>query len=412
MRVKRLSWICAAIAIVALGCDGKRGTPPPPLDEPADEVIAWSPPKDVEPLLTADPFGGLKIGATRRLPECWESFITDAGAVADPFPFADDDERLHHLASCAPEGVLRLTDGALAVAFGGRLKAESSERDLVIAVWERDDGKLRFARRMNRSRQAPNWAANFRYSFITELPADRLCAGSLWEGDTQVVCMSARDGQPIWDGSLPFWSGIAPQSAEDGLVVADLSAMTKRYPYDGGEMKHRRLEGLGGRAGYYATDGTRLYFAPSRVDAPPLIAYDLQTFDELWRTPLPATPSTAVMEAYHQFDRVLIVIDGTLHAIAGSSGAIKWSYEIGADPPRLSADDDSIYVLTRQADTPNRLTALDPATGARHWSIETPAGTLRVEVVDGVLFIGSVRAVQRVFVAKPAPDAESADAGQ
>ena len=407
--MKQWSSYMLCVALVMGGCDESRTAPPAPMVDATPEPVAWAAPANIEPLLTPDPFGAMDIGGTRRLPECWETLLTPQGAAADPFPFSDPTERRYHLASCAPEAIARLADGALVVAFGGQPKPETGERDLHVAVWERDSGKLRYARRVDRSRQAANWTANFRSSFITELPSSKLCAGSLWEGDTQVLCINASDGQPIWDGSLPFWSGIAPQSAQDGLVVADLSAITKRYPFDGAEMRHRKLEGLGGRAGYYATDGKRLFFAPSRVDAPPLLAYDLETFDELWRIALPAPPSTAVMAVHADADRVILMMEGKLFGVDGTKGTIAWAYDIGEDPPKVASDEAALYVLSRRAELPNRLTALNPVSGERLWSIDTPSGTLRVDVVDGALFIGSVRAVQIVTVPQPQNDADATD---
>ena len=88
-----------------------------------------------------------------------------------------------------------------------------------------------------------------------------------------------------------------------------------------------------------------------------------------------------------------------------------WAYSIGDDVPSVAADDESIYVLSRRPDLPNRLTAIDPKTGERRWSTETPAGTLRVLVMDGFLFIGSLRAVQHVSPPTRVAAQESPDGG-
>lgn len=327
------------------------------------------------------------------------------GRPLDPFPFAERNDRAERLASCGVEGIARLDDGALALAWSTNATRGSRVTDLRLAVWNAN-GSLRWFADLDRSREAANWVANFRHSFITPF-GDHLCAGTLWEGDTQVMCLEVKNGQATWKGSLPFWSGIDPQPGDNGLIVADLSAITQRYPFSGAEMRHQKLEGLGGRAGYYSSDGKRLYFAPSRVDAPPLIAYDLATFEEQWRTPLPAAPTSTLAEAFARFHRLLVQVDEQLFALDTESGAIAWAYDIGADVPTIAADDASIYVLARRADLPNRLVALDPATGKRRWSANMPSGTLRVDVVDGVLLVGSIRAVQRVLVpAEAAPDAD------
>ncbi len=382
------------VAIVTAACERERHAPNVVAPE-TPQVAGWAPPAEIEPLVTGDPFGPtITFASTRRHPECWESLERDAKPV-DPFPFTDPVERAEHFASCGVEALAQLHDGATVVAWGAAQKPGVQAHDLRIAVWEAS-GRLRWTVDLDRSRQAANWAANYRSSFITALPPKHVCAGTLYEGDTQVICMATATGEATWKGSLPFWAGIAPQTGVDGLVVADLSAITKRYPFNGAEMQHRKLEGLGGRAGYYATDGHHLYFAPSRLDAPPLVSYDLATFKEVWRTNLPGAPTAALAHAFDALDRVLLKIGENLFALDTTSGNIVWAYEIGDDVPSIAADDNAIYVVSRLAEVPNRLTAIEPKSGKRLWSTDTPSGTLRVTVVEGKLFIGSIRAVQHV----------------
>lgn len=399
--------LLAGLALSA--CESERRPPPPPIDDKPENVVPWKMPDDVAALVTDEPFGtSPMIDGTRRAPDCWE-WLERNGEPLDPFPYSEPLERATQLASCGIEARHVFDDGSHIVAWGSEEKAGSRVRDLRVARWDKN-GKLRWAADMDRSRQAANWTANYRSSFVTVLP-NHVCAGTLWEGDTQVICVDPATGQEAWSGSLPFWSGVAPQPADDGLMVADLSAITKRYPFNGSEMRHKKLEGLGGRAGYYATDGKHLYFAPSRVDAPPLIAYDMAGFKELWRTPLPGAPSATLAHAWKQFGRALLKVDDNLVAVDTKTGKVVWAYEIGEDVPSVDADDDSIYVLSRRPDLPNRLTALNPSTGERRWATDTPAGTLRVLVMDGFLFIGSLRAVQHVTPPTEVAVQESPDGG-
>lgn len=378
--------------LALLGCEQERRAPIVP-DVVAPTVVPWQLP-EVEPLVGETATNDATVGETQRHPDCWE-FLEATGIVLPEFPLPDRTEAAAHLASCGVEATATLPDGARVLAWGGAPAEGSDARDLRIAVWE-PSGTLRWSAALDRTRQAPNWNANFRRSFITLLD-DVLCAGTMWEGDTQLTCRQQTDGTPIFTGSLPLWSGIPPQRNQGGLVVADISAITQRYLFSGAEMRHKKLESLGGRAGYYATDGRRLYFAPSRVDAPPLVAYDLETFEEVWRTPLPSLPSSSVAHAWTRFNRVLLEVDDTLVALDTETGAVAWAYEVTEDIGSITADSDTIYVLARRPEVPNRLTALDPATGERRWSLDTPSGTLRALVADGHLFIGSIRAVQHVI---------------
>lgn len=395
----RSTSILLTLMLALTACEDERRPPPVVEASAPPKIVPWALPDKVEPLVSATAeTRGVELGGTRRHPECWET-LESAGAPVARLPFADRIERAEHLASCGLEAMAALPDGGLALAWGSRPQPTSRATDLRVAVWGPDD-RLRWTADMNRSRQAANWLANFRSSFITVFDKF-LCAGTLWEGDTQVMCAQLASGALVWNGTLPFWSGIVPQPGRGGFVVADLNALSQRYPFDGAEMRYAKLEGLGGRAGYYATDGLRLYFAPSRIDAPPLIAYDLATFDEVWRTPLPEAPAPTLALAHA--DRVVMMAGEHLVALHAAGGEVAWAWRLEDDNPSIAADDELLYVLVRRPELPNQLVALDLATGARRWSMDTPPGTLRVTVVDGVPFVGSVRAVQRI-ITPGAPD--------
>lgn len=381
------------IHFAMVGCDQER--PPPPKHEEGHRApqTAWEAPEEPTKLVTPElPRTLLRLEGTHRFPECWE-FLESDGAPVNPLIVGD--QFAQQLSSCDVEGRGGLQDGSLVLAWGTKPQEGSRARDLRLAVWD-GSGKLRWTHTLNRGKQAPNWVANFRRSFVTPLPPRHVCYGTLWEGDTQVACLDYETGEENWKGSLPFWSGIVPVAGKDGLIVADLSALTERYPFTGGEMRHRKLEGLGGRAGYYATDGRRLYFAPSRTETPPLIAYDLSNFKEVWRVPLHTNPAPSLSLVLDDVDRLLLKLDDTLHALDTETGERVWSYEIGDDIPSFASHDGALYILARRPEQPNQLVKLDPATGERSWVAPTPAGTLRVEAMEGVLLLGSVRAVQRI----------------
>lgn len=390
---------CILAALLAatcvLGCEHER-KPPPTHNPDADvEVVKWSAPESAPHLLdTAAKERSLTLGGTRRFPQCWE-ILGNAGDPAQEFPLKDGLERALAFASCDLEAYTQLDDGTWLLAWGTAEEEGSRARDLRLGAWG-PDGELKWWKELDRSGQSPNWVANFRRSFIVPLPPKHVCYGTLWEGDTQVSCVGLEDGEERWTGSLPFWTGMQPQPGGDGLLVADLTALTKRYPFSGAEMKYRKLEGLGGRAGYYATDGARLYFAPSRTEKPNLVAYDLQSFEPIWKTPLPTTPAPSFSHAFDAFDLLLLKLDETMYGLDTETGAVRWAYEIGDDVPSVAALGDRLYILCRRPDDPNTLFALDPKTGEALWHAATPAGTLRVESIGGHLILGSVRAVQPV----------------
>lgn len=381
--------------LCTLSCETERRPPPKHETAPDAPLVPWKAPEKVVHLTEATRDDrALALSDSRRFPECWDLFELD-GKPREKFPLPERVERALALTSCEVEGSFVLDDGTRVYAWGAQEQPGSRARDLQAAAWNAD-GSLRWSATMDRSRNAANWVANYRKSFAFAIPPRHACFGTLWEGETQGQCVNLETGEKRWDGSLPFWAGIEPQPGSDGYYVADLSALTKRYPFTGAEMRHVGLTGLGGRAGYYSTDGRRLYFAPSRTETPELIAYDFETLAPVWRTPLPESPQAALSVAFDNLDLTLLKLGETLYAVDTETGTVRWAYGIGDDVPSFAAHGGKLYILYRQPDEPNMLVALEPKDGKVLWKAPTPAGTLRIASIEGVLVLGSVRAVQHV----------------
>ncbi len=387
-----------AAAFVMSSCEGERPPPPKHSETVSAPIVPWDEPEPIRDISSATTeVRTLDLADAQKYPECHE-LLEPNGEVADPFPLPDPVGRALALASCDIEATLKLEDGTRIYAWGAPSIGNARATDLHVAAWSAD-GKLRWTAKMNRTKQSPNWVANFRRSFLTAVGDRHVCFGTLWEGETQGQCVAQDTGEKHWGGSLPFWSGIVPQGAEDGFFVADISSVTKRYPFSGAEMRHLKLPGLGGRAGYYATDGKRLYFATSREEQPALTAYSFETFDPVWQTPLRENPNAALAYAYPQFELILMKLDDNLYAVDTETGKALWAHRIGDDIPSIAANGDSLFVLNRLPSEPNVLFAIEPRSGSVRWKAETPSGTLRVESIEDELVIGSVRAVQHVPLA-------------
>ncbi len=301
------------------------------------------------------------------------------------------------LFGCSPEAYQIEPDGSRFIAYGiPNLDTHDASNLRFVAYTT--DGKVRWHYLMDRSEQALNFAANFRGSFIAR-PSDKLiCVGTLWEGGTQTACIddTATDQpqpEPIWTGNMNFWAGTKPIGIDNSLFSADIKGITRRYPFNGVEMRHRDFDLIGGRGSLYTADLKSLYFAPGTTDAI-LSAYNLPDMSLRWQLQLPDRPQTSYHHILPAHDLLLIKIDDQLYGIDTQTGKVRFALTIGVDHPPIAANDTHIYLLLRRPDLANLIYQLDPKTGRVLQVATTPTGTLDMAVNKQTLMFRSVRAVR------------------
>lgn len=354
--------------------------------EPGEAVDLQNPP--------ADKRQSLELTEPTTYPTCRELLEEDG----EPRPrlLPEREEPALALAGCEPEA--RVTEqGRRFIAYklpDGDGNGEAGDLRLVVYG---ADGNLQWSGRMDRSSHADDFRALHRSSFIGLFLPQLVCVGTLWEGGTQVACFDADSGASKWSGELNFWSGIPLQAVGKGLHGADISGVTRRYPYSGAEMRRVDFADTGGHSALYTTDGRRLFFAANKKPPVRLAAYDFASMERIWRVEIPGHPD-AGYDGYAFADHELGVlkIGETLHGYDATSGQLRWTLEVGDDRPPIVATRDRLYLLLRRTEEPTRLYALDPESGAIDWWGPVPTGTLHVEWVEGHLTVRSVRAVQRV----------------
>lgn len=385
--------ICAA-GLLAGGCDDKE-----PEEDQTDSAVqsletrAWKPPEPID-LRQPDSFEQktLELTDARKFPDCHRLF-EPGGQPAAAFPLSDAQLRPLELAGCEPEAYRVMEDDSRYVAYA--VASDGPGWDMRLVAYDAD-GNLRWHDRLDRSENAKNFKANFRGSFITPLLPRLVCAGSLWEGGTEAVCLKAETGERAWEGMMKFWAGVAPRGLGNGLTTASLTGLTRRYPYSGVEMRYKPFEAKGGRAAYYAADQRRLFYVPAKGDSLQMHAYDLESFEELWRIALPERPAATWEHAFEEAGVALFLADKTVWAVDADSGEVLWGATVGENAPSVAADEDGLYLLHHRAADPNLLYSIAPKTGQVHWVAQTPAGTLEVLTYEDALVLKSVRAVQKV----------------
>lgn len=377
-----------------VGCDDRAGSMSDAEVETSDEgpeVRRWPKPETTSlDDVAASKERALEWSSSNRYPPCRTFFESD-GEVVDTFP--DLDPSVAEVrAGCNPEAWVE-TESRRYVAY--RVPVEGSERrDLRFVAWE--DGKLAWSETIVRDQYGADFTANFLGSFIVPLPPHVACAGTRWQGGTRLACLRRDSGKVVYSGRLSFWSGIPLQGNDASLVGADISGLTRRYPYSGVEMERRDFEETGGRLSLYVADGERLLFA-SDEKPPRLSGYGFDGFELLWRLELPGLPETDLEGAGLPGLSIAVVeVEGVLYAVEPESGEVVWGLGLGGGSVRVDEDGDMLYLMRHRAEEPNELFGVEPTSGEVVWRGEVPLGTLDVEVVEGVVFAESVRAVRRL----------------
>lgn len=375
------------------GCDDKKQHDTSKQDKAEVTEHAWKPPESVD-LTTPDKHTKkeLELGDARKFPDCHQIF-EPAGQPAESFPMPDDVQRPLELAGCQPEAYHLADDGRRFVAYA--TPPDGPGWDMRLVAYDKA-GELLWHYRLERSENAENFTANFRASFIAPILPRLVCAGTLWQGGTEAACVDAKTGEKKWDGMMKFWTGIAPQPAQNALNAATLTGITRRYPYSGVEMRYKSFDARGGRAAYYATDGQRLFFVPAESDEIEMIAYDLSEFEPVWRLGLEARPDSSWERALPTLGLVLFKVKTTIYAADTDTGELLWAAKVGEDEPPVAARGGKLYLLLRRDTDPNLLYEIDPEAGQPSWYGEVPTGTLELVSYEDTLILRSVRAVQQV----------------
>lgn len=394
----------ASLALGSVACDEpgekKAGGPAEKSREAAEkektqklETKSWEAPAAVDLLEPPEEKRrDLDLSEPEKYPAC-RNLVEPDGEPTERF-LPEHENKAVTLVGCDPEAFVRRR-GHRYLAYS-LPHGNSEARDMRIVAYG-PDGRLLWAHRMDRSQYTDNFNANYRSSFIAPLPPHLVCAGTLWEGGTQAVCLERKSGKPRWGGELDFWSGISLQGLKTSLHGADISGITRRYPYSGVEMQRVDFEHLGGHSALYVTDGRRLFFAPKEGKPKRLTAYDLEALEPVWRVELPSHPDPGYDDfAFAGHDIVVIKIEEKIYGLDSTDGTVRWALEVGDDRPRLAASEKRFYLLLRRSEAPTRLFALEPASGEVEWYGPVPTGTLHLTRVEGALLVRSIRAVQQV----------------
>ncbi len=338
------------------------------------------------------------LGASVRTEDC-HRYFEPGGEVANRFPelplYSDTTDTISvssFLATCGPEA-FHIRDTTLYLAYGFPTDIPNAQ-DLRILKYDLKSKNLIWSFEVDRSENARNYIANYRGTYLTFVAPDKLCAGTLWSGGTQTLCINETTKTEVWSGRIPSWSAIKPVGTHNGLYIAGLNSITKRYPFNGAEMEYIKLSGLGGRAAYYRTDNKSLFFSPSRsTDKPQLFRYDLEPLSLKWQLELPGKVDPNFGEIANQV--IILHVDNSLMGVSREGKAL-WQYELGEGRPSVTGDGDFVWVLYRQKSKPNILIKMDARSGKRLGKLELDPGSLKVVNINNDIFIKGVRAVRKL----------------
>src|SRR5690606_15057460 len=129
-----------------------------------------------------------------------------------------------------------------------------------------------------------------------------------------------------------------PVGLDNSLFSAGIKGLTRRYPFNGVEMRHRDFEQPGGRGSLYTSDDKSLYSATGTPDSI-LSSYNLPDMSLRWQLQLPNKPQTSYHHILPAHDLLLIKIDDTLYGIDTQLGNVRFALTIGIDHPPIAAND-------------------------------------------------------------------------
>lgn len=340
----------------------------------------------------------VKLGSSIRTEDCHQ-YLEPGGEVADPFPtlplYADTTEAItisSFLATCGPEA-FHISEQFLYIAYGFPTEVANAQ-DLRLAKYDLKTKELLWSFKVDRSENARNYIANYRGTFLTFVEPDKVCAGTLWAGGTQTLCINDKTKEKVWSGRIPSWSAIKPVGTKNGLFIAGLNSITKRYPFNGAEMEYLKLSGLGGRAAFYRTNKKSLFFSLSRsTDKPKLFRYDLEPLALKWQLELPGKVDANFGEIVNE---VIVVHVKNLLIGISVDGKTLWQYDLGEGRPSITGEGKHLWVLHRRKSKPNILVKMNAKSGKRLGKFELEPGSLKVVNIGKDVFIKGVRAVRKI----------------
>ena len=398
-RLKPPFLVLALVATtLATACD-RDDQAPDPEPEPAQQA---GPPhhdhREIAEPLTLDLSAAtdlveLDVGEPQVFSDCRRIFERHGEPLDWPL---DDDEVAATIFGCNPGGYLEFPDGRRALAYDVPVDDDHRVRHLRVVLYDAD-GQIAWHQLMNRGRHRDAFTASYRGTFLTALGDQLLCAGTRWHETTQMLCARQETGRVVYNDHMSLWAGLPFFTVGDGLYSADVTGITRRYPFTGVEMQHRSFGERVGRAGFYATDKARVFVVPSQ-EKPQLSAWDVASFSRAWTADLPGTPVSSYAHADAGLDLLLLIIDDRLIGFEASTGAHRFTYYVGDERPPVAFADDELLLLIRRDNGPF-LMALDPNDGSFRWSGPAPAGTLALDH-DGQHYL--TRTVRTVRTVRPA----------
>lgn len=260
-----------------------------------------------------DPGGGVSLAGLDTGPERWRAVAGNAGSV----PVAGF--------GGAPTAPPVAVEGSVVVNADGLVAVDASS------------GRVRW-------RRAPEPAIGrpaVRDGVVYALTGDGVVGVELATGDPTA-------GIPREDG---YWTTVT--AAPDRLLLADSETLAA-VGYDGDTRWRVAFEadydGIEGRYGPLATADGRLFAAVRTAGETALTAFDADTGERLWRSPVEPATRDATLAAPAVADGVVYATteDGTLAAVEAATGEVAWRFAPGEgigvlSPPAVAGG--RVYVV-------------------------------------------------------------------
>lgn len=399
----RLAIIVSIVVLIAFatGCDDDTEGDSQSADEPEapleiSQEMAAVDDADITDLTAVDrqTLADLTVGPSTMYDDCHELLLADQAPRALP---DTDDSLAKTFFGCGVVDHRRFDDGRRVVAFEEPMADSDHATDLRIVAYD-PTGQPLWDHRLDRSHQRPNFLANHVSSYLSVVDDRLVCGGTRWTSNTQLACLRLETGNVVYEDHLDFYAGLDPFGYDGSLFSADRDGITRRYPFTGQEMRHRDFEASGGRSAFYATEYSHIFFVPEG-DEPILSAWDLETYEPIWKAALPATPRPRFYYAAADHDLLVFLVDQTLIGVDTATGAMRFAFAVGESRPKFAHSPDELFILIRSPDIIPAIHAVDPRTGAVRWSAEAPTGALSMATIDDQLVVRSVRTVRPVTVA-------------
>ena len=364
-------------------------------------------PLDLEAMKRAQASVALEVTESNIYPSC-HVLLERQGAPLERLEVSDEAEHAELLWGCEVGAYARGERGERYYAYALPSEDKLRAGDQRVVAYGAA-GELLWHHTIDRDSEALNFASSRRSSFIVELAPYLLCAGTRWDGSLEYLCAELKEGGRIaWQGKLPQWSGTDPIAHERSLTFATISSLLKIYPWEGVERESLALEGTGGYASIYSTDGEIYLFSPNRSPWKTLTGIDLASMKPRYERAIEEPFEARFAPSFAEHDLTLLRQGEMLVALKTSEGRELWRMALGQEAaPPVAASSELLYVLHRRAEGPNLIYALKPQSGQLAWYGEPPTGTLEIAYRGDALLLKSVRSVRRAWVDERAQEKPS-----